>query len=56
MNDFVMKYSLMTAGMGGFQLVDMIVTELKKSHDLLNFNSSHWLKLQHSDWREYFDQ
>ena len=23
----------------------------KKSHDLLKFNSSHWLKLQHSDWR-----
>ena len=20
------------------------------SHDLLKFNSSHWLKLQHSDW------
>ena len=37
--------------MGGFQLIDFIVTEIKKSHDLLKLNSSHWLKLQHSEWR-----
>ena len=31
-----------------FHLVDLII----RSHELLKFNSSHWLKLQNSDWRE----
>ena len=33
----------------------------QKSHDLLQFNASHWLKLQRSDWRanlvkDYFEK
>ena len=37
--------------MGGFQLVDYFIEEDIESHDLVKFNSSHSLKLQHSDWR-----
>ena len=37
-------------GLGGFQLLDLIIPEL--SHVIpYKFKSSHWLKLQHSDWR-----
>ena len=35
--------------MNGFQLVDFIIMELK---DHMTCDLSHWLKLQHSDWRE----
>ena len=37
--------------LGGFQLLDLIIPELKSHVILYKFKSSHWLKLQHSDWR-----
>ena len=36
---------------GGFQLLDLIMPELKSHVIPYKFKSSHWLKLQHSDWR-----
>ena len=36
---------------GGFQLLDLIIPELKSHVIPYRFKSSHWLKLQHSDWR-----
>ena len=36
---------------GGFQLLDLIIPELKSHVIPYKFKSSHWLKLQHSDWR-----
>ena len=36
---------------GGFQLLDLIIPELKSHVIPCKFKSSHWLKLQHSDWR-----
>ena len=36
---------------GGFQLLDLIIPELKCHVIPYKFKSSHWLKLQHSDWR-----
>ena len=36
---------------GGFQLLDLIIPELKSHVIPYKFMSSHWLKLQHSDWR-----
>ena len=36
---------------GGFQLLDLIIPELKIHVIPYKFNSSHWLKLQDSDWR-----
>ena len=38
-------------GYGGFQLLDLIIPELKSHVIPYKFKSSHWLKLQHSDWR-----
>ena len=48
---------------GGFQLLDLIITELKSHvtcHNSMPI-SLHWLKLQHSDWRanlvrDFFDK
>ena len=37
--------------MGGFQLLDFIIPELKSHVIPYKFKSSHWLKLQHSDWK-----
>ena len=37
--------------LGGFQLLDLIIPELKSHVILYKFKSSHWLKLQHSGWR-----
>ena len=37
--------------LGGFQLLDLIIPELKSHVIPYKFKSSHWLKLQHSDWR-----
>ena len=37
--------------MGGFQLLDLIIPELKSHVIPYKFKSSHWLKLQHSDRR-----
>ena len=37
--------------MGGFQLLDLIIPRLKSHMIPYKFKSSHWLKLQHSDWR-----
>ena len=37
--------------LGGFQLLDLIILELKSHVIPYKFKSSHWLKLQHSDWR-----
>ena len=34
---------------GGFQLLDLIIPELKSHVIPYKFKSSHWLKLQHSD-------
>ena len=36
---------------GGFQLLDLIIPELKSHVIPYKFKSSHWLKLQHSDWK-----
>ena len=36
---------------GGFDLVAKIIRELKSHMISYKFKSSHWLKLQHSDWR-----
>ena len=36
---------------GGFHLLDLIIPELKSHVIPYKFKSSHWLKLQHSDWR-----
>ena len=36
---------------GGFQLLDLIIPELKSHVIPYKFKSSHWLKLLHSDWR-----
>ena len=36
---------------GGFQLLDLIIPELKSHVIPYKFKSSHWLKLQDSDWR-----
>ena len=37
--------------LGGFQLLDLIIPELKSHVIPYKFKSPHWLKLQHSDWR-----
>ena len=37
---------------GVFQLLDLILPELKSHAIPYKFKSTHWLKLQHSDWRE----
>ena len=36
---------------GGFNLVAKILRELKSHMMPYKFKCSHWLKLQHSDWR-----
>ena len=36
---------------GGFQLLDLIIPEFKSHVIPYKFKSSHWLKLQHSEWR-----
>ena len=36
---------------GGFQLLDLIIPELKSHVIPYKFKSFHWMKLQHSDWR-----
>ena len=36
---------------GDFQLLDLIIPELKSHVIPYKFKSSHWLKLQYSDWR-----
>ena len=36
---------------GVFQLLDLIIPWLKSHMIPYKFKSSHWLKLQHSDWR-----
>ena len=36
---------------GGFQLLDLTIPRLKSHMIPYKFKSSHWLKLQHSDWR-----
>ena len=36
---------------GGFQLLDLIIPELNSHVIPYKFKSSHWLTLQHSDWR-----
>ena len=36
---------------GGFHLVAKIIRELKSHMIPYKFKCSHWLKLQHSDWR-----
>ena len=37
--------------LGGFQLLDLIIPEIKSHVIPYKFKSSHWLKLQHSDGR-----
>ena len=41
----------MYTDIGGFQLLDLIIPELKSHMIPYKFKCSHWLKLQHSDWR-----
>ena len=38
-------------GQGGFQLEDFITSSIKNHMTYYKFNSSHCLKLQHSEWR-----
>ena len=45
------KHSQIMYHFGGFQLLDLIIPELKSRVIPYKFKSSHWLKLQHSDWR-----
>ena len=33
-----------------FSITRFDYNEAEKSHELLQFNASHWLKLQSSDW------
>ena len=44
-------FSVSIQVIGGFQLLDLIIPELKSHVIPYKFKSSHWLKLQHSDWR-----
>ena len=44
-------YKLEKTDKGGFQLLDLIIPELKSHVIPYKFKSSHWMKLQHSDWR-----
>ena len=48
---FATKITITTEDIGGFQLLDLIIPELKSHVIPYKFKSSHWLKLQHSDWR-----
>ena len=41
---------------GGFHLVAKIIRELKSHIIPYKFKCSHWLNLQHSDWRAIFHQ
>ena len=41
----------MSIELGGFHLVAKIIRELKIHMIPYKFKCSHWLKLQHSDWR-----
>ena len=43
--------TLFLPDIGGFQLLDLIIQELKSHVIPYKFKSSHWLKSQHSDWR-----
>ena len=43
-------------GKGGFHVVAKIIRELKSHMIPYKFKCSHWLKLQHSDWRAIFHQ
>ena len=45
------KYLTTYILMGGFHLVAKIIRELKCHMIPYKFKCSHWLKLQHSDWR-----
>ena len=48
---FLVPKILVLQDIGGFQLLDLIIPELKSHVIPYTFKSSHWLKLQHSDWR-----
>ena len=41
---------------GGFQLEFVSISQVISHMTCYKFKCSHWLKLQHSDWREYFNQ
>ena len=41
---------------GGFHLIAKIIRELKSHMIPYKFKCSHWLKLQHSDWRANYHQ
>ena len=45
------KLSTLLGVIGGFHLVAKIIRELKSHMITYKFKCSHWLKLQHSDWR-----
>ena len=46
-----MNQKIVKCAIGGFQLLDLIIPELKSHVIPYKFKSSHRLKLQHSDWR-----
>ena len=48
---FLLCHGTLCINYGGFQLLDLIIPELKSHVIPYKFKSSHWLKLQHSDWR-----
>ena len=41
--------------LGDFKLLDLIISRVINHVTCPKFDSSHWLKLQHSDWREHFN-
>ena len=47
----VVEFSIWTLEMGGFQLEFVSISRVINHMACYNFECSHWLKLQHSDWR-----
>ena len=50
--NFTVKYHVS----GGCHLEDLSISQVINYMNCYKFDFSHWLKLQHSDWREYFNQ
>ena len=48
---FTIKLPFANSDKGDFQLLHLIIPRLKIHMIPYKFKSSHWLKLQHSDWR-----
>ena len=48
--NFTVKYRVL----GGCHLEDLSISRVINHVTCYKFDFSNWLKLQHSDWREYF--